>query len=396
VYNTADPDFIYPYGGYWSGTSLSVPLVSGVIALIKSKNKNLTSTEVVNNLLNGADEIDSVNLDYMGKLGRGLLDASRALSSVAGGVETKVTPLRLASLVVGPSSSSSAVINQIDSINKLIRQQFPAYDAKFRGGVSLATGDVDGDGQEEIITGALAGGGPQVKVFDRQGGLKRQFFAYDKNFLGGVNVATVDLNSDGIKEIATAPASAGGPQIKVWDGNGNLRLQFFAFDRAFKGGVNIAGGDVDNDGREEIIAAPARNNYPFIRLFDNNGTMKEQFFAFNKSFRGGVNIATADLNGDGLKVILAAPASGGGPQVKILDGIGQVRQQFFAFDSASRTGVNLAAGDVDNDGVEEIVVASGQGGSPHVKIFNKKGELKNQFYAYNRDFLGGVKIAVIK
>jgi hypothetical protein len=367
--------------------------VSGTVALIKSKNHSLGNDEIINYLLNNADEIDSLNNDYLGKIGRGLLNVNRTLLAVAGVAEK--TPAAMARLVVGPSSNFNSEINLIDSINKLIRYQFSAFDSTFRGGVSIATGDVDGDGIIDIIISPLSGVSPQIKIFDRLGNLKKQFFAFDKDFLGGVNVATADLNSDGIKEILAAPASGGGPQIKVFDGNGKLRLQFFAFDKKFKGGVNLAAGDVDNDGREEIIAAPGQGTYPFIRLFNNKGELKEQFFAFSRSFRGGVKIATADLNRDGIKEILAAPASGGGPQVKIFDDLGRTRLQFFAFDQNFQGGVNIAAGDVDNDGWEEIIAGAGKGGAPHVRIFDKEGNLRMQFYAYNRNFRGGINLAVI-
>ena len=124
--------------------------------------------------------------------------------------------------------------------------------------------------------------------------------------------------------------------------------------------------------------------------------MKEQFFAFSRDFRGGVNIVTADLNSDGIKEILAAPASGGGPQIKVLDNLGRTHLQFFAFDKNFKGGVNLAAGDVDNDGREEIIAGAGKGGGPHVRIFDWSGNLRYQFYAYSREFRGGINMAVVK
>ena len=68
--------------------------------------------------------------------------------------------------------------------------QFFAYAENFYGGVSIASGDVDGDGLAEIITGAGAGGGPHVRVFEAGGKMIGSFYGYDTSFTGGVNVGT--------------------------------------------------------------------------------------------------------------------------------------------------------------------------------------------------------------
>ncbi|MEO0069618.1 MAG: CARDB domain-containing protein, partial [candidate division WOR-3 bacterium] len=57
--------------------------------------------------------------------------------------------------------------------------EFFAYDENFKGGVRVAAGDIDKDGWEEIICGAGQGGGPHVRVFERDGTPKPiQFFAF--------------------------------------------------------------------------------------------------------------------------------------------------------------------------------------------------------------------------
>ncbi len=69
----------YSYG--WQGTSFSAALVSGVAALVKSKDQSLSPAEIAEILLLSVDDIDGVNPDYIGKLGSGRINASLALGS---------------------------------------------------------------------------------------------------------------------------------------------------------------------------------------------------------------------------------------------------------------------------------------------------------------------------
>src|SRR5262249_20642461 len=80
-----------------------------------------------------------------------------------------------------------------------------------------------------IAVGAGPGGSPQVNVYGLDGKLHFSFQAYDQRFTGGVTVATGDFNNDGVDDIITGAASNGGPHVKVFDGrNLNLLASFFA------------------------------------------------------------------------------------------------------------------------------------------------------------------------
>ncbi len=128
---------------------------------------------------------------------------------------------------------------------------FP-YPAGFTGGARVAMGDVNGDGIPDLITGAGPGGGPHVQVFDGAALLKGQlinlysFFAYAAGFTGGVFVAPADLNGDGKADIITGAGPGGGPHVQVFDGATGANLaspvgSFFAYDPAFMGGVFVGG-----------------------------------------------------------------------------------------------------------------------------------------------------------
>lgn len=64
-----------------SGTSLAAPFVSGLSALLFSQHPEWTNLEVRSRIENTADPIDYLNPGYEGKLGKGRINAAKALTS---------------------------------------------------------------------------------------------------------------------------------------------------------------------------------------------------------------------------------------------------------------------------------------------------------------------------
>src|SRR5205085_2640431 len=83
------------------------------------------------------------------------------------------------------------------------------------------------------------------------------------------------------------------------------------------------------------------------------------FLAFDAGFRGGVRVAAGDVNGDGVNDIIAGAGEGGSAHVKVFDGkTGQLIRSFFAFPGFGG-GVFVAAGDVNGDGMADVIVGAG-------------------------------------
>ena len=167
---------------------------------------------------------------------------------------------------------------------------------------------------ERYAVGAGAQSG-EVKVYDGSNTKVFDFFPYGPGFTGGVHVATADVTGDGIDDIITAPA-VGSPHIKVYDGRtGALKQSFFGFAPLFQGGVNIAAGDVNGDGKADIVVAVASKGPPIVQVFDG---AKDQainaFYAYFNRFTGGVNVAVGDINGDGRADVITAPAPAADPR----------------------------------------------------------------------------------
>lgn len=156
-----------------------------------------------------------------------------------------------------PNNSGSPATARSDGKTETTSQIFMAYNPIFRGGVNVATGNFDGDYNtpDLLVTAPKAGGGPHVIVWNTQQledgsivvtGIRAQFMAFDFRFTGGVNITCGDLDGDGKAELICAAGPGGGPHVKIFStdaaGNFFLATEFFAYDKSFRGGVNVGSG----------------------------------------------------------------------------------------------------------------------------------------------------------
>lgn len=278
----------------------------------------------------------------------------------------------------------------------------------FGGAVSVASANLDKDSDIEYITGAGPGGGPLVKAFDDDGKQLASFYAYGENFTGGIDVTAADIDNDGKAEIITAPGAGGGPHIKIFKLNGTLVKEFFAYDTNFTGGVFVSAADMENDGKSEIVVGAGPGGGPHVKVFDGAGVMKLQFFPYDPNFRGGVDVAaipstkasssrrSSSSSRSTVGGFVTAPGKGGGPHIKVYDKDGKMEKDFFAYDAGFNLGVRLAAGNAStsNTGME-IGVIPQSGGGPHTKLFSRSGsQVFSNFVGFESWWRGGYDIAL--
>lgn len=144
--------------------------------------------------------------------------------------------------------------------------------------------------------------------------------------------------------------------MRVFSGAGNLISSFFAYEKNLRGGLSVALADVDNDGQLDIITGAGYGDLPVVKIFSLEGKLKDSFLAYDKNFKGGVEVVSADVNGNGENEIVVAPGPGGGPHIRIFNAKGRVLGQFFAYDSSNRSGLKLSLSDINGDGKSEILV----------------------------------------
>ncbi len=218
------------------------------------------------------------------------------------------------------------------------------FGADYTGPVAAAVGDVTADGVPDLVVAAGAGGGPVVVVYDgATGDEERRFMALAEDFRGGLSVAVADVNRDAHADMILGAQSGGGPVVRIFDGQtGNDLGAFFAYDAAFRGGVQVAAADVDGDELAEIVTGAGVGGSAHVRVFEADGTLVNEFFAYDPDLRMGVEVAAGDLDGNSVAEIVTGAGMGGGPHVSVFDGqTGTNMGSFFAADAERREGVHV-------------------------------------------------------
>lgn len=392
------------YQDSWSGTSMASPMVAGAAALLKSAYHSLTPNDIKTILRLSVDPVTATGV-AKGKMGAGRLNISTALElaasfadpSTSSGLSAAAAASSSYRIAVAPESGSPPTVRVFTNSGSEVVATFDAYASTFTGGVRLTMGDVDGDGAEEIVVVAGPGGGPQVRVFDLEGNLKSQFYAFEQKLRSGLYVATGDTNGDGIEEIAVSTDEGGGGRVAIFDKWGErIEDAFRPYDASGSSNspsVRVAMGDVDGDGEDELVVSRGVGYEPQIRVHEPDGTFIAEFLAYAQTYDKGVFVASGDLDGDGDDEIVTGTDNGGGPQVQIFDGVGTWLGTFFAYDSAFRGGVRLSVGNLSEWPGASIITAAGPGGGPHIRVYNGYADLIGTFFSDDENDRGGINSA---
>lgn len=279
------------------------------------------------------------------------------------------------SFAVGQGAGNSFRIYTVNASGATLEAEIQPFAFGFKGGVRVATGDVTGDGVDDFIAGAGLGGRGRVRVYDGVTldpveGLLGDLSAYGNFYRGGVFVAAGDVNGDGRADIIVSPSAGSHNEVRIFSGvDGSLINSFQALSRG-SGGVRVAAGDVNGDGLSDIIVGAGLGSK--VRVFDAlSGTILSgrDFNAFDRSFRGGVFVSAGDINNDGIDDIITSGGSKSAT-VKIFEqGVEVPNDHTFRAYTGALRGVHVAAGDINGDGIADIIATKGGKTDGKLRVF---------------------------
>jgi RHS repeat-associated protein len=319
-------------------------------------------------------------------------------------------PLPLPMIFAGVGSGSPPEVKAYNAETGALIYTRTPFGAGFTGGVLVASGDLNRDGLPDVVAAAGPGGGPRVVAYSgKTGGVLRDFFAYDPSFSGGVSVAMGDVNGDGITDIITAAGAGGGPHVKVFSGvNNELLASFYAFAPGFSGGVTVAAADFTGDGKADLVVGAGAGGGPHVKVFDVSQGKEApapigSFFAFESNYSGGITVGTdyltGDITGDGQADIVVGRGSGSASQVRVFDGkSAKIVSDFSPFGSGMTKGVTVGTAFINDDKYADIVVGTQKGTVSTVKVFDGQNSKElatpmSPYTPFGSSHTGGVFVA---
>ena len=127
--------------------------------------------------------------------------------------------------IIAAQGNKGVRVKTYSGASDTILNDFKVGPGKYKGGLWVTTGDIDGDGKADIITGRNKGRPSSIEVFS---GLDAQpigsaILPFGSKYKSGIRVAAMDINFDGIADIMAGAGFKGGSKVAVFDEPRDLR-----------------------------------------------------------------------------------------------------------------------------------------------------------------------------
>jgi hypothetical protein len=217
--------------------------------------------------------------------------------------------------------------------------------------------------------------GSFLRFFDLKGGRARNgFFAFDSAYQGGATIYQGDLDGDGAEEKVVAT----GAKLEIFNSQGSRWFNDTPYGGNFKGTIQIAVGKFFGSQTNQIVVAPSKGGKVIVYNYHGD-IVKDDFYPLGKKYQNGFTVAVGSPTGKDAGELVVGVGKGSPTEILVYGAsYDKIDKRFFPYDKKYANGVNLAAGDINNDGVNEIVTLP-KSGTATARTFSMAGKKLSEF-----------------
>lgn len=219
--------------------------------------------------------------------------------------------------------------------------------------------------------------GSFVRFYDYKGNRVRNgFFAFRDGANGSADVFAGDINSDSSDELVIV----NGANLEIFNSAGERWYNDFPFGSGVKD-VSISIGQAEQFGGKKLVLSGDKTGTVMVATYFG-AVESEPFYPLGKKYRNGFQTALGDVDGNGVGEIVLATGKGVVGEVLIVDyNSHKIKKRFSPFGAKFTGGFSVAVGDVNNNGKDEIIAAAKINNKIVVKVFDNAGKKISEFSA---------------
>ena len=255
----------------------------------------------------------------------------------------------------------------------------------YAGSVHTATGDINDDGiMDVVVVPAVVGAPGHIRVLSGADGSSIASFICFPGYLGSIDIAVVDINSDGFDDIIASSTGGASGTVAIFNGRDFSAMKtFYPYGAGYMGTVHVSGYDPDGDGAYSILTSTGEGTRGHVKAFDQNLDVFLSFFSGAEGDLSGCYVIGGDLDGDGLDDIATGTGAGTEAEVHVFDGNTGSRRHSMKVFSGYMGGANLEMiSSATNPLAMDLVVGSGDGARGTLNVIDgREFEVIDAYFA---------------